>query len=253
MSKDSNVKEGLMSPAAPQPPRRPRQKQQNLQQQQRQTGKKRQSPKANSNSAMKNTQQQQQQQQLQQQMQNNFPSPVPTHQHQQPQQQIYSQSQSLTPQQQHQQQQMSQPYVTYFNDSNSDPMTYEEKRLLSVQINRLPADKLSQLVFIIKAGEPQLKDSDPDEIEIDFEILKLSTLRELERYVQSCNLSPPPPELYPDITNSGSISNNSEGCGNTNVPDPNIASSSTDRSCSNVSGDGGMPNSQTCTNNIITN
>ena len=33
--------------------------------------------------------------------------------------------------------------------------------------------------------EPALKDSSPDEIEIDFETLKPSTLRELEKYVNS--------------------------------------------------------------------
>lgn len=34
--------------------------------------------------------------------------------------------------------------------------------------------------------EPSLKDSNPDEIEIDFETLKPSTLRELEAYVMTC-------------------------------------------------------------------
>jgi len=41
-------------------------------------------------------------------------------------------------------------------------------------------------VLIIQAREPALKDSNPDEIEIDFETLKPSTLRELEAYVMSC-------------------------------------------------------------------
>lgn len=39
---------------------------------------------------------------------------------------------------------------------------------------------------IIQAREPSLKDSNPDEIEIDFETLKPTTLRELEAYVASC-------------------------------------------------------------------
>ena len=38
---------------------------------------------------------------------------------------------------------------------------------------------------IIQTREPTLKDSSPDEIEIDFETLKPSTLRELEKYVSS--------------------------------------------------------------------
>lgn len=39
---------------------------------------------------------------------------------------------------------------------------------------------------IIQSRESSLKDSNPDEIEIDFEMLKPSTLRELESYVTSC-------------------------------------------------------------------
>lgn len=41
-------------------------------------------------------------------------------------------------------------------------------------------------MHIIQSREPGLRDSNPDEIEIDFETLKPSTLRELEKYVQSC-------------------------------------------------------------------
>jgi len=46
--------------------------------------------------------------------------------------------------------------------------------------------KLGKVVHIIQSREPGLRDSNPDEIEIDFETLKPSTLRELEKYVQSC-------------------------------------------------------------------
>jgi hypothetical protein len=41
-------------------------------------------------------------------------------------------------------------------------------------------------VHIIQSREPSLRDSNPDEIEIDFETLKPSTLRELETYVATC-------------------------------------------------------------------
>ena len=50
----------------------------------------------------------------------------------------------------------------------------------------LAGDKLGRVVHIIQSREPSLKDSNPDEIEIDFETLKPSTLRELEAYVMSC-------------------------------------------------------------------
>uniref|UniRef100_A0A8C9SSP9 Bromodomain containing 4 n=1 Tax=Scleropages formosus TaxID=113540 RepID=A0A8C9SSP9_SCLFO len=66
------------------------------------------------------------------------------------------------------------------------PMSYEEKRQLSLDINKLPGDKLGRVVHIIQSREPSLKNSNPDEIEIDFEMLKPSTLRQLERYVSSC-------------------------------------------------------------------
>ena len=46
-------------------------------------------------------------------------------------------------------------------------------------------EKLGRVVHIIQMREPALKDSSPDEIEIDFETLKPSTLRELEKYVSS--------------------------------------------------------------------
>ena len=64
-------------------------------------------------------------------------------------------------------------------------MTYEEKRQLSLDINKLPGECLGKVVQIIQSREPSLRDSNPDEIEIDFETLKPSTLRELELYVSS--------------------------------------------------------------------
>ncbi|XP_024236316.1 bromodomain-containing protein 3 isoform X5 [Oncorhynchus tshawytscha] len=74
----------------------------------------------------------------------------------------------------------------YESDEESLPMAYDEKRQLSLDINRLPGEKLGRVVHIIQSREPSLRDSNPDEIEIDFETLKPSTLRELERYVKSC-------------------------------------------------------------------
>ncbi|XP_065170794.1 homeotic protein female sterile-like isoform X2 [Atheta coriaria] len=72
------------------------------------------------------------------------------------------------------------------DEDNARPMSYDEKRQLSLDINKLPGDKLGRVVHIIQSREPSLRDSNPDEIEIDFETLKPSTLRELESYVASC-------------------------------------------------------------------
>ncbi|KAK3575282.1 hypothetical protein QTP86_023402 [Hemibagrus guttatus] len=66
------------------------------------------------------------------------------------------------------------------------PMSYEEKRRLSLDINKLPGDKLGKVVNIIKVREPMLRDTDPEEIEIDFEALKPTTLRALEMFVMTC-------------------------------------------------------------------
>merc|ERR1719233_2404779 len=69
------------------------------------------------------------------------------------------------------------------DESQVPPMTYDEKRQLSLDINKLPGDKLGKVVQIIQQREPALRDSNPDEIEIDFETLKPSTLRALEAFV----------------------------------------------------------------------
>ncbi|XP_024893203.1 bromodomain-containing protein 2-like [Temnothorax curvispinosus] len=81
------------------------------------------------------------------------------------------------------------PPITFDSEDedNAKPMSYDEKRQLSLNIEKLPGDKLGRVVHIvIQSREPSLRDSDPDEIEIDFETLKPSTLRELESYVASC-------------------------------------------------------------------
>merc|ERR1712241_1070553 len=71
------------------------------------------------------------------------------------------------------------------DELKTTPMTYDEKRQLSLDINKLPGDKLGRVVQIIQQREPALRDSNPDEIEIDFETLKPSTLRALEHFVAS--------------------------------------------------------------------
>ncbi|KAM5147827.1 bromodomain testis-specific protein [Mantella aurantiaca] len=69
------------------------------------------------------------------------------------------------------------------DEDNAKPMSYDEKRQLSLDINKLPGEKLSRIVHIIQSREPSMKESNPHEIEIDFETLKSSTLRSLEKYV----------------------------------------------------------------------
>ena len=67
-------------------------------------------------------------------------------------------------------------------------------------------------VQIIQSREPSLRETNPYEIEIDFETLKPSTLRELEKYVATCltkSLSHPPPTATP----SGGSSKQQSGGG----------------------------------------
>jgi len=70
-------------------------------------------------------------------------------------------------------------------DQRSKPMSFEEKKQLSVNINKLPSNKLGKIVAIIQQGEPSLRDQDPNEIEIDFEALKNSTLRDMQQFVNA--------------------------------------------------------------------
>ncbi|GMT32994.1 hypothetical protein PFISCL1PPCAC_24291 [Pristionchus fissidentatus] len=68
------------------------------------------------------------------------------------------------------------------DEGSGQPMSYDEKRQLSLDINQLPGEKLSRVVQIIEARE-RLTDFNPEEIEIDFETLHATTLRELEAFV----------------------------------------------------------------------
>ncbi|KAF7644924.1 hypothetical protein LDENG_00213490 [Lucifuga dentata] len=66
------------------------------------------------------------------------------------------------------------------------PMTYQEKKRLKLDIHKLPGDKLGKLVNIIQARESCLRDSSLEEIEVDFETLRPSTLRAVQRFVMAC-------------------------------------------------------------------
>lgn len=75
--------------------------------------------------------------------------------------------------------------IASISDDTAKAMSYEEKRKLSLDINKLPGACLGNVVQIIHSREKSFQDSSPDEVEIDFETLKPSTLRALEFYVQS--------------------------------------------------------------------
>jgi len=77
------------------------------------------------------------------------------------------------------------------DEEMAQPMSYDEKRQLSLDINnlvKLPGggEKIGLVVKLIQSMEPSLQEISADEIEVDFAALKPSTLRELERYVSTC-------------------------------------------------------------------
>ena len=81
------------------------------------------------------------------------------------------------------------------------------------------------MVNIIQSREPSLSETKPDEIEIDFETLKPSTLRELEKYVASClrktSVKPTKPSYYDNAASSAPAMVNA---GASNAPANNVQS-----------------------------
>jgi len=70
------------------------------------------------------------------------------------------------------------------------PMTFEEKKRLSEIIGTLDSDKLAKVVEIIQSRAPKASSqstSDSTEIEVDLDKLDAVTLRQLEKFVKTCN------------------------------------------------------------------
>uniref|UniRef100_A0AC35U1C7 Bromo domain-containing protein n=1 Tax=Rhabditophanes sp. KR3021 TaxID=114890 RepID=A0AC35U1C7_9BILA len=88
------------------------------------------------------------------------------------------------------------------DEENSLVMSYDEKRQLSLDINKLPGDNLTQVISIIEARE-RIGDVNPEEIEIDFEVLQPKTLRELGAYVAHCLKRKPKKASYSSKNTSG--------------------------------------------------
>lgn len=72
--------------------------------------------------------------------------------------------------------------------THAEPMTYEEKRKLSLEINRMPTDKLGEIIAFLSDMESDIfKEKNQSEVEIDFDSMKPETLRSLEKYVKYLN------------------------------------------------------------------
>merc|ERR1719270_145047 len=46
-------------------------------------------------------------------------------------------------------------------EDTANPMSYDEKRQLSLDINKLPGDKIGRVVHIIQSREPSLRETNP--------------------------------------------------------------------------------------------
>jgi len=64
------------------------------------------------------------------------------------------------------------------------PLTFDEKRMLSIHINELPGQKLTRVLQIIKESMPISTQGSSDEIEIDIDAMPTPTLRRLQKYVR---------------------------------------------------------------------
>lgn len=97
---------------------------------------------------------------------------------------------------------------------DATPMSYEEKRQLSLDVNNLPPERLGRIVEIIQASMPTLKDSaDSDVIELDIEALDIKTLRALQKYVKECNKKRRSAAPAPSISKKAATASGGEAAG----------------------------------------
>lgn len=72
------------------------------------------------------------------------------------------------------------------DDDNERVMSWEEKRTLSEEIHQLEESQLPEVITIVKDREKGLKNSNPEEIEIDFNQLSNGTLWALQDFLTNC-------------------------------------------------------------------
>mmetsp|Transcript_956 Transcript_956/g.1434 ORF Transcript_956/g.1434 Transcript_956/m.1434 type:complete len:732 (-) Transcript_956:281-2476(-) len=67
----------------------------------------------------------------------------------------------------------------------STDLTFEEKKQLSMSINKLPVEKLTRVFQIIQERTPLVAQQEDTEIEIDIDVMDTGTLRELQVYIDT--------------------------------------------------------------------
>ncbi|XP_070498831.1 bromodomain testis-specific protein-like [Chironomus tepperi] len=82
------------------------------------------------------------------------------------------------------------------NEDNQIPMTFDEKRDMLIDINKLPGDKLDEISKIVRALDPDCYTEHDQNFEINFSECKVKTLRELQRVINEY-LRPKPARAVP--------------------------------------------------------
>jgi len=75
-------------------------------------------------------------------------------------------------------------YVARAAPKQERPLSYQEKRALSQDINKLPGDKVQRVLDIIAESGSQMIGDGAEEVEIDIEKLDTVTLKALQKYVR---------------------------------------------------------------------
>ena len=87
--------------------------------------------------------------------------------------------------------------------SSDKPMSIQEKNILGNNIRNLPPDQLKGIVNIL--SDSLLVDPKKKFFEFDIETLSTRKLRELEKYVKSCQKKPASKPLKPDMSENEKI------------------------------------------------
>ena len=78
------------------------------------------------------------------------------------------------------------PPMMFEDKEDSRPVTFEEKVRIRADCHRLAPDQLGNVIRIIIGREPhQQDDKSENELDINYDTLKPSTLREIEKYLNS--------------------------------------------------------------------
>ena len=121
---------------------------------------------------------------------------------------------------------------------NVKHMSYDEKLQLSLDITKLSGSSLlGMVVKIVRHRDRSLRGRIPDEIEIDFETLKPSTLRYLRAFVTSClgSISPNKKTLKKEGAAGGALSLSASSSSSSESDSSSSSSSSSDSSDSDSS------------------